>query len=111
MAVTYPSRARTRRGGPANGAGGCGKRAISRGGCFGASPSRRGYTLLDRRLYLPEQWCSPAYRARWQAAAIPPQTTFATKPALAAALVEGILASGTLRARWLTCDEGFGDDP
>jgi len=26
-------------------------------------------------------------------------------------MVEGIVASGLLRARWLTCDEGYGDDP
>jgi hypothetical protein len=73
--------------------------------------SRRGDTLLDRRLYLPELWFSPDYQERWQACAIPPETRFATKPTLAADLVTGILASGTVRARWLTCDEGFGNDP
>src|SRR5712692_5756461 len=91
--------------------GALGKKANCQAGVFVGYASRRGYTLLDRRLYLPEQWFTPDYQARWQAAAIPPQTAFATKPALAAALVEGILASGTVRARWLTGDEGFGDDP
>ncbi len=91
--------------------GALGKRANCQAGVFVGYASRRGYTLLDRRLYLPELWFSPAYQARWQAAAIPPATAFATKPALAATMVEAIVASGQLRARWLTCDEGFGNDP
>jgi SRSO17 transposase len=88
-----------------------GKRANCQAGVFVGYASRRGYTLLDRRLYLPALWFSAAYQARWQACAIPPETRFATKPTLAAALVEGILASGAVRARWLTGDEGFGNDP
>ena len=91
--------------------GALGKRANCQAGVFVGYASRRGYTLLDRRLYLPEQWFSAAYQARWRACAIPPETTFATKPTLAAELVEGILAGGSLRTRWLTCDEGFGNDP
>lgn len=91
--------------------GALGKKANCQAGVFVGYASRRGYTLLDRRLYLPEQWFSPAYQGRREAAAIPPETAFATKPTLAAELVEGIVASGAVRARWLTCDEGFGDDP
>ena len=91
--------------------GALGKKANCQAGVFVGYASRRGYTLLDRRLYLPELWFSPAYRERWQAAAIPPETAFATKPALAATMVEAIVASQQLRARWLTCDEGYGDDP
>jgi SRSO17 transposase len=88
-----------------------GKRANCQAGVFVGYASRQGYTLLDRRLYLPEQWFSAAYQARWEACGIPAQTPFATKPALAATLVEEIVASGQLRARWLTCDEGYGDAP
>jgi SRSO17 transposase len=91
--------------------GASGKKDNCQAGVFVGYASRRGYTLLDRRLYLPDLWFSPEYQERWRACAIPPQTPFATKPTLAADLVEGILASDTVRARWLTCDEGFGTDP
>jgi len=91
--------------------GASGKKDNCQAGVFVGYASRRGCTLLDRRLYLPGLWFSAAYRERWQACAIPPETRFATKPTLAAEVVEGILASGSVRARWLTCDEGFGDDP
>jgi hypothetical protein len=91
--------------------GALGKKANGQAGVFVGYAGRQGYTLLDRRLYLPDLWFSPAYQERWQACAIPPETRFATKPALAATMVEAIVASGDLRARWLTCDEGYGDAP
>lgn len=91
--------------------GALGKRANCQAGVFVGYASRRGYTVLNRRLYLPESWFGPAYAQRWQAAGIPPETPFATKPALAASMVEEIVASKQVRARWLTCDEGYGNDP
>jgi SRSO17 transposase len=91
--------------------GALGKKANCQAGVFVGYASRRGYTLLDRRLYLPEQWFWPEYHERWQAARIPPETAFASKPAVAARMVEAIMASKQLPARWLTCDEGYGDDP
>jgi SRSO17 transposase len=88
-----------------------GKKDNCQAGVFLGYASRQGYTLLDRRLYLPAGWFSPEYRERWQAARIPDQTPFRTKHELAAELVEAAMASGMLRARWVVCDEGYGDDP
>ena len=45
--------------------------------------SRKGYTLLDRRLYLPDEWCDAAHRERWQRCGIPEETRFTTKQTLA----------------------------
>src|SRR5215213_5713363 len=73
--------------------------------------SRRGYTLLDRRLYLPAAWFTEEYRERWRACGIPRGTAFQTKHELAAALVEDAATSGRVRARWVVCDEGYGDSP
>jgi len=73
--------------------------------------SRRGYTLLGRRLYLPAAWFTAAYRARWRACGIPRGTAFQTKHELAATLVETARQAGALRARWVVCDEGYGDSP
>ncbi len=41
-----------------------GKRANCQAGVVVCYASPRGYTLVDRRLYLPEQWFAPAYAAR-----------------------------------------------
>jgi SRSO17 transposase len=88
-----------------------GKKDNCQAGVFLGYASRTGYTLLDRRLYLPASWFVPESRARWVAARIPDDTPFRTKHALAAELVAGAMADGSLRARWVVCDEGYGDDP
>ena len=79
-------------------------------GVFAAYASRKGYTLLDRRLYLPEEWFDAAHRERWCKCGIPDETLFKTKPALALEMVQAIVTEGGLRFRWLTCDEAFGRD-
>jgi DDE superfamily endonuclease len=91
--------------------GATGKKDNCQAGVYLGYVSRRGYALLDRRLYLPEPWFGDAYRERWRACGIPDGTPFLTKHALAAALVDGVLGERRLRARWLACDEGFGNDP
>src|SRR5260221_11127333 len=42
---------------------------------------------------------------------IPDETPFQTKHELAAQLVEKVLASERIKARWVVCDEGYGDSP
>jgi len=91
--------------------GATGKKDNCQAGVFLGYASRKGATLLDRRLYLPAAWFTEAYAERWQACLIPADTLFRTKHALAGDLVERAVRRGTLRARWAVCDEGFGDDP
>jgi SRSO17 transposase len=79
-------------------------------GVFAAYASRKGYTLLDRRRYLPEEWFDVAHRERWGKCGIPAETLFKTKQALALEMVQAIVTEGGLRFRWLTCDEAFGRD-
>src|SRR5947207_4332510 len=67
--------------------GATGKTDNCQAGVYLGYASRRGYTLLDRRLYLPKDWFTAAYRERWQACAVPAATTFQTKAQLAADLV------------------------
>jgi SRSO17 transposase len=79
-------------------------------GVFTAYASRQGYTLLDRRLYLPEEWFDAAHRERWKHCGIPDETPFQTKPALALEMLRAVVTAGTLRFRWVTGDEAFGRD-
>jgi SRSO17 transposase len=71
--------------------------------------SRHGQTLIDRRLYLPEEWFEANSRDRWERCAIPDETAFRTKPQLAAEMIEKLHARGVLPLRWVTCDEAFSD--
>jgi SRSO17 transposase len=80
-------------------------------GVFAAYASRKGYTLLDRRLYLPESWFDKGYRERWEKCGIPEDTTFKTESELALDLLKSVIAAGSLRFRWVTCDESYGKVP
>ena len=91
--------------------GAVGKRANRQAGVFLGYASRHGYTLLDRRLYLPEEWVADAaYAGRRAACGVPAGTVFQTKTALGAAMIRALRQAGTLRCRWVACDEGFGRD-
>jgi len=79
--------------------GATGKKDNCQAGVFLGYASRKGATLLDRRLYLPAAWFTEAYAERWEACAIPADTPFQTKHALAGDLVERAVRRGTLRAR------------
>jgi SRSO17 transposase len=89
--------------------GATGKLDNCQAGVFVAYASRHGYTLLDRRLYLPQEWFAPTSRDRWERCAIPEGTPFQTKLELAWGMIEKLHAPGGLPFRWLTCDEAFGD--
>jgi SRSO17 transposase len=76
-------------------------------GVFLAYVSVRGHTLLDRELYLPNDWI--ADRDRCQRAAIPETRTFATKPQLARQMLARVFASDVSVA-WVTGDSIYGDN-
>jgi SRSO17 transposase len=88
-----------------------GKKANCQAGVFLGYASRKGYTLLDRRLYLPKEWVNDeAYAERRQQCGVPEDIEFKTKPELVLEMVQAVHAAGTLRYRWLTCDEAFGQN-
>ena len=80
-------------------------------GVFLGYSSPKGYTLLDRRLFLPELWFTKAYENRWKKCKIPDDTVFKTKNQLAAEMIKDAHVSKLFPAKWLTCDTAFGKDP
>lgn len=80
-------------------------------GVFGAYVSQHGYTLLDHRLYLPEDWFDDAHEERRHKSGLPEETTFKTKPELALEMLKNVVAEGSLRFQWVTCDEVYGQTP
>lgn len=87
-----------------------GKVANCQAGVFVGYASSKGYTLLNRRLYLPEEWFTEAYTEQRERCGIPSTVSFKTKPQLGLEMVKEIREAGVLRFRWLTCDEAFGRD-
>jgi SRSO17 transposase len=76
-------------------------------GVFLAYATQHGHTLLDRELYLPQEWTDDRQRCR--CAGIPDQRVFATKPQLARQMLERAFAAGVTLA-WVTGDSIYGDD-
>ena len=74
-------------------------------GVFASYVSRHGHAFIDRALYLPKSWTGrPAWLAR---AHVPTTIGFATKPALAVAMIERAVAAGVPFA-WVCADSVYG---
>ncbi|MFF3339683.1 IS701 family transposase [Streptomyces flavidovirens] len=68
----------------------------------------RGHAAVDRELYIPRSWTTDADRC--QAAGIPEDRNFATKPELATMMIERFLDAGH-HASWAAGDEVYGSNP
>src|SRR5690606_21405597 len=74
-------------------------------GVFATYVSARGHAFIDRALYLPRSWTGDP--ARLATAKVPDGTEFATKPALAVAMIERALAS-QVPFSWVAADAVYG---
>ena len=74
-------------------------------GVFAAYVCRHGHAFIDRALYLPKSWTDDA--ARLKAAYVPDDIGFATKPRLAARMIERAVTAG-VPFRWVAADTVYG---
>jgi len=75
-------------------------------GTFLSYATAKGHVLLDRRLYLPEEWANDPERR--EEAKIPADVVFQTKPEQAMAMLEHVWQAG-VPMHWVTGDEVYGD--
>ena len=74
-------------------------------GVFAAYASWHGHAFVDRALYLPRSWTDDA--ARLEAAHVPAEVGFATKPRLARQMIERAIAAEVPFA-WVAADSVYG---
>jgi SRSO17 transposase len=74
-------------------------------GVFAAYVSRHGHAFVDRALYLPKSWIDDP--ARLKATHVPSDISFATKPRLAAVMIERAIAAGAPFG-WVAADTVYG---
>ena len=91
--------------------GSVGKVANCQVGVYLGYASRKGYTLLDAQLFVPEAWFDDAQAAKRTQTSMPADLAFLTKPQIAVLLLSRALARGSLGARWLAADALYGDSP
>jgi SRSO17 transposase len=77
-------------------------------GTFLSYATVKGHVFLDRRLYLPQEWCADPERR--EKAKIPEEVVFRTKPQQAVAMLEHAWQQG-VPMRWVAGDEVYGDAP
>jgi len=75
-------------------------------GTFLSYATAKGHVFLDRRLYLPEEWCNDAERCAQ--AKVPADVVFQTKPEQAMAMLTQAWQAG-VPMRWVTGDEIYGE--
>jgi len=73
-------------------------------GVFAAYTSPQGYSLIDKRLYIPEQWFSDEYSERRGKCMLPAEIKFQTKPQLAAEMLRGLAGEKLLPFRYVLAD-------
>ncbi len=66
------------------------------------------HTLIDRRLFVPEEWAADGPRR--EEAGIPKGLVFRTKPELALEMVQAAVARD-MPFRWVTADSVYGESP
>jgi SRSO17 transposase len=90
--------------------GSVGKVANCQNGVFVAYLSPWGFTLVDVRLYLQEEWFDDDHRDRWKKCGIPNEITFRTEAQLAQDMLLGLIERDVLPFRWVVFDEHFGEN-
>ena len=90
--------------------GALGKIASCQAGLFLAHVGPRGRVLVDKRLYLPEEWTGDVERC--VAAGVPEdRREYRSKTELALEMVERAQSRGHLGAQWVAGDSAFGMSP
>ncbi|WP_439926112.1 transposase [Nitrobacter sp. JJSN] len=74
-------------------------------GVFASYVSQHGHAFIDRALYLPKAWAEDS--KRMAAVHVPEATRFATKPAIARAMIERAIAANAPFS-WVAADSVYG---
>lgn len=77
-------------------------------GVFAAYASSQGYTLLDKRLFIPEKWFSDPYKQRGLKCRLPDTVTFKTKVELAVEMFEQLCKEEVIPFRYVVADTAYG---
>lgn len=91
--------------------GSVGKIANGQVGVYLGYASRKGYSLVEGRLFMPEQWFDAEQADRRQACGVPEDLPFKTKPEIGLELLENVIQRGTLPFSCVAADALYGDSP
>jgi SRSO17 transposase len=84
-------------------------------GVFIGFSGKKGYGLLDAKLYIPQKWFEDSHKHLWKEcdmarAKEEPQIVFQTKNEIAIDLINELNENNKLPFKWIGCDTSFGCD-
>ena len=88
-----------------------GKIANCQEGVFLAYASRLGYSFMDERLYLPQEWFAANHRKLRKAGGLPESIHFQTEGQLALDMLQEVNKRGIVPFGWVAYDESYGKNP
>ena len=91
--------------------GAVGKIANSQNGVYLGYASRKGYSLIEGQLFLPEVWFDEAYQEQRAACGVPADLKAKTKPEIGLELLQRAIERKSLPFQWVAADELYGDLP
>ncbi|MBF0234381.1 MAG: IS701 family transposase [Desulfamplus sp.] len=80
-------------------------------GVFAAYASLKGYSLVDKRLFIPEKWFTDDYAPRRNKCKVPEDLIFKSKPQLAVDIFKDIVEENILPFRYVLADSIYGNSP
>ena len=91
--------------------GSVGKIANGQVGVYLGYASRKGYSLVEGKLFMPDEWFDEEHAKQRQACGVPEELAFRTKPEIGLELLKNMIKRGTLPFSWLAADALYGDSP
>jgi SRSO17 transposase len=91
--------------------GSVGKIANSQVGVYLGYASRKGYSLIEGQLFVPEMWFDEEHAAKRAACGVPANLKSQTKPEIGLELLQRAIQRGSLPFQWVAADELYGDSP
>ncbi len=89
--------------------GSVGKIANGQVGVYLGYASRKGYSLIEGRLFMPEKWLEEGHAEQRQACGVPEDLDFKTKPGIGLELLKSAIQRGNLPFSWVAADALYGD--
>jgi SRSO17 transposase len=91
--------------------GSVGKIANGQVGVYLGYASRKGYSLIEGQLFMPDQWFEEEHAEQREECGVPEDLVFKTKPEIGLELLKNAIKRGKLPFFWVAADALYGDSP
>lgn len=91
--------------------GSVGKTANGQVGVYLGYASRKGYSLIEGQLFMPETWFAEEHAEQRKECGVPQDLVFKTKPEIGLELLKNAIKRTNLPFFWVAADALYGDSP